>query len=119
MQVIVTTDTTLVLNVERASDEPLVLKFVQDLQRRLARASGLAPVDEGPPGAEPPADGSLGGEGLPAALCPAARGVMDARAANEKRAAEALAEAEDMAADMPGSAREAQQAEIPYELRVR
>lgn len=104
---IVTTDTTLVLNVERATAEPLVGEFVQDLQRRLSRASGLAAVDE---------DGPLHTHGTAEALCKGA-GLTDPEAGGADAEKEAAAVA--MAANMPGSAREAQEAEIPYELRVR
>lgn len=115
---IVTTDTTLVLNAERVSVEPLVQKFVLDLRRRLSRASGLAPVDEDADVDAPDAQAStykpVGAHGMTTEAVDTAALAGGGERATEEEDAASLA----MASDMPGSAREAQEAEIPYELRV-
>eukprot|EP00892_Ulva_mutabilis_P009507 jgi/Ulvmu1/6929/UM032_0007.1 len=124
IQVIVTTDTTLVLNAERASLEPLVQKFVHDLQRRLSRASGLAPVGEDSAedvalGEEmPDGCGTQGGAALGVAVPARADSTTAPADGLAAESSEADLASVAMAAEMPGSAREAQEAEIPYELRV-
>jgi hypothetical protein len=97
MQVIITTDTTLVLNAERATE--LVKSFVDDLQARLhsspfnADASHqlmLGRVDELSDAGAGDREGENGREG-----------------------------ALELAAAMPNSARAAQEQGTPYELQVR
>lgn len=94
LQVVVTRDTTLVLNAERAN-EPFVKSFVEELQRKLSSAASLS-------------DAEL------YRLHDAAEHMVTqdlTLTSRDKRQ-------EDAAAAMASSARAAQESEIPYELQV-
>jgi hypothetical protein len=94
VQVVVTRDTTLVLNAERAN-EPFVKSFVEELQRKLSNAASLY-------------DAEL------VRLHDAAEHMMtqDMSVTSRDR------RQEEAAAAMASSARAAQESEIPYELQV-
>ena len=146
LQVIITRNSTLVFNAERAN-EPLVKSFVAELQRRLASpdasdthdidsAAANAPLDtEAAERANGAANGATAAGSIPehgyayAPLTSAAeRGNgsavdLTATAADAVAAAAAAASQEaqqlESAAAMAGSAQEQQAREIPYELQAR
>lgn len=98
LQVIVTRDTTLVLNAERAH-QPYIKSFIEDLQRRLSIYGVVYDADD---------DDKL-----------AARGGAGENGARDVSLRSREDVARDAAAAMAGSAREAHESEIPYELQVR
>lgn len=144
MQVIVTCDTALVVNVERVH-EPAVQSFIEDLQHRLSVAGGALSADPSGDGAasadSPPRSSAMARGGEPAMhengmgsihvngdvdlLHEQPRGggtALGEGPVTEADAHQVDADAErtatEIAAGMAGSAREAIESEVPYELKV-